>query len=150
MKFFKFIIRYFGFLKAIPLMPHIFDVLMRLHSFCFRREITDAMDKIQEELNKDTNITISIHKYGGIQFNYKNKELGHIHGNGMVDVLLNKKMKSELIAKKWVQEHHTFKDSGWVTLFLKSDNDIEIAVKVLKMSLSKSKAMDSIVTKPNV
>ncbi len=137
MTLFGIVTRYLGFLKAIPLLPHLFDAFMRMFTFCSKREITYAIESIEEKLNKEEHVMISIHKYGGIQFNYKNKELGHIHGNGMVDVLLNRKLKAELMAKGWVQEHHTFKDSGWITMFVKNKNDVEIAVEVLKMSLRK-------------
>jgi hypothetical protein len=134
MTLFKFVTTYVGFLKAIPLLPHAFDALMRLFSFCFKREITDAMDHIEEELAEETGVTLSIHKYGGRQFNYNNRELGHIHGNGMVDVLLNKKIKEELMHKGWVEKHHTFKNSGWITMFLRSRSDAEKAIHVLKIS----------------
>lgn len=134
MRLFKFIIRYLGFLKTIPLLPHAFDALMRMFSVCFRKEITEAMYEVQEELGKENGVTISIHKYGGMQFNYRNKELGHVHGNGMVDVLLNRKRKAELIKRGWVQEHHTFKNSGWITIFLKDRNDAKTAITVLRIS----------------
>lgn len=134
MTLFKFVTTYFGFLKAIPLLPHAFDALMRLFSFCFKREITDAMDLIEEALAEEEGVNLCIHKYGGRQFNYNGRELGHIHGNGMVDVLLNRKIKEELMRKGWVQEHHTFKNSGWITLFLKNKSDAEKAIEILRMS----------------
>lgn len=55
---------------------------------------------------------ITMHKYRGIQFNYRNKEIGHMHGNGMVDILLDRKTKKQLISKNMVKEHHVFKESG--------------------------------------
>lgn len=109
---FNFVVTYLGFLKRIPLLPHIFDACFRVHTILFNKKRSEAMDIIESTVSSWNGISVTIHKYGGVQFNYKSKEIGHMHGNGMVDILLDRKTKKQLISKNMVKEHHVFKESG--------------------------------------
>jgi hypothetical protein len=131
---FDIVLRYFGFLKHIPLLPYVFDALFLVWNFIFHQDIIKCMDEIEQDLSQWNGVSIHDHKYGGIQFNYGNKELGHIHGNGMLDVLLNRDIKNELIVNGHAKEHHVFKNSGWVTFYIGSRDDKANALYLLKRS----------------
>ncbi len=81
--------------KRIPLLPHIFDACFRVHTILFNKKRSEAMDIIESTVSSWNGISVTIHKYGGVQFNYKSKEIGHMHGNGMVDILLDRKTKKQ-------------------------------------------------------
>jgi hypothetical protein len=128
---FDFIVKHFGFLKRLPFLPHVFETFLRLHSFLFKKNILFYIDDIEKDILFWTDTNTSIHRYGGLQFNYKNHELGHIHGNGLLDVLLSKEIKQSLLNDR-IRDHHVFKNSAWVSMDVKTEEEKELAVVILR------------------
>jgi hypothetical protein len=131
---FKTITKYFGFLKQVPLLPHLYDGCLRLCTFIRNKKLVGMMDQIENEVSAWKGVSVGIHKYGGIQFDVDGREIGHIHGNGLVDILYNRKLKAELIAAKRTEEHHAFLASGWTSFYIKSENDCREALALLELS----------------
>lgn len=80
--------------------------------------------------------TLSIHKYGGLQFNVHNKEIGHLHSNGLLDVVYSRKIKTMLMKEGRVSHHHLFEKSGWISFYVHSPEDQDYAIKLLMLSYS--------------
>lgn len=137
---FNFTVKYLGFLKRIPLLPHIFDTFLKLSYLIFNRKIVEFIDEIESTVSKWDNITVSMHKYGGTQFNCGKREVGHIHSNGLVDILFDRKKKEELLGIGLAEDHHIFKNSGWVSLYIRTEADKDNAILLLQMSLLKQRA----------
>lgn len=131
---FEFIIKYLGFLKHIPFLPQVADGFIKLNTFIFRREILAYTDEIEETVLSWKGTYIQMHEYGGIQFNVNNKEIGHIHSNGLLDVLFKKEVKALLIKEGRACEHHTFTQSGWISFYIKTENDKKYAIELLEYS----------------
>ena len=131
---FDFVIKYFGFLKLIPGLPHLFETWLNIHTFMTRPLLLDRIDTITNELAQWDNVKVGTHKYGGTQFNCKGKEIGHIHGNGLLDMLLSRKIKQQLMLDGRIQHHHHFKDTGWISFYIHSDDDRFYAVRLLRMA----------------
>lgn len=131
---FEFIIRYLNFLKHVPLLPHIFDSLMLFHCYFFDRKIISTMEQIEAAVQQWDDITISIHRYGGMQFNYRNKEIGHMHGNGIVDIPFPREIKNKLLIEGKAYEHHTLKATGWISYYLNKNADPASPIELLKLS----------------
>lgn len=131
---FRFVVKRLGFLKSIPLAPHLFDSLLRIHLFFFHAARLKCLDTIEHEVTTWPGITLSLHKYGGIQFNVNNQEIGHLHGNGLLDVLLSRSLKTALMKDTAIQDHHVFKDSGWVSFRIKTPADQQTALAILGQS----------------
>jgi hypothetical protein len=110
------------------------DAFMMMGYSLFKPQIVKVIDDIEEEVSQWEGITTSIHPYGGRQFNYHNKELGHIHGNGVLDILFNRAIKTRLVNEGIANEHHTFKKSGWVSFYLKNVADYETGIQLLKLA----------------
>jgi len=136
---FDLVVKYAAPLKHVPPLPHVFDALLKIWSLLSNRNLLDYLDELEREVLLWKGTSIVIHKYGGTQFNYHGKELGHIHGNGLLDVLFNRKVKAELIQKYTLNEHHIFKDSGWISFKIKNPEDKQIAIELLRLAyVSKS------------
>lgn len=129
---FNLITRYFGFLKHVPLVPHLYDAFLKIQLFFTNRELLNYMDDVTEEVSEWQNVTISTHKYGGTQFNLGDVELGHLHGNGLLDVLLNREVKTDLMRNHNILDHHTFENSGWISFWIKCSDDRNIAIEILE------------------
>jgi predicted DNA-binding protein (MmcQ/YjbR family) len=61
-------------------------------------------------------------------------ELGHIHGDHLVDIPFPKKVRDEIIAAGRTEPHHVLPDSGWISLYLNEPADIEQAIALLRKS----------------
>jgi hypothetical protein len=87
------------------------------------------MDEIEKEVSGWDNVHVSTHKYGGLQLNYGKTELGHIHSNGLLDMLLSRKIKEQLMREyNRVQDHHSFKKTGWISFYMSEYGDKEFAL----------------------
>ena len=129
---FDWVVKYFGFLKHVPVLPHVFDVMLKITSLLTNKNLPDYIDEIENEVLSWQHTHVSAHKYGGIQFNANTTELGHIHGNGLLDVLLSREQKFLLRKHHSVQDHHVFKNSGWISFWIKTREDKQKAVELLR------------------
>ncbi|MBL7873340.1 MAG: DUF5519 family protein [Cyclobacteriaceae bacterium] len=131
---FNLVVKYAAPLKHVPVLPHLFDALLKISSIFSNKYLLDYLDEIENEVLSWEHVALQMHKFGGTQFNFNGKELGHIHGNGLLDILFSRKTKSELMLKYCVNEHHVFKDSGWISFQVKTEVDKKIAIQLLRYS----------------
>ena len=131
---FKCVVKYLGFLKYIPFTGIVVDGWMMIWSIAFNRKIVLAIQEVEDEISTWNGITCSLHKFGGLQFNYRGKEIGHIHSNGVLDILFDRKTKNLLILQGRVEEHHSFSQSGWTTFYISNESDIRKVIALLKES----------------
>ncbi|MBN8578703.1 MAG: DUF5519 family protein [Cytophagales bacterium] len=129
---FEWVVRYLGFLKHIPVLPHLFDAGLKLISLFTHKNLSDHIDEIETEVLSWQHTHVSAHKYGGVQFNSTRHELGHIHGNGLLDILLNRHHKLLIISRYPVQDHHVFKNSGWISFWIRTPQDKQTAIALLR------------------
>ncbi len=129
---FDWVVKYLGFLKHVPVLPHAFDVLFKVISIFQNKYLLDYIDDIEAEITSWQNTSVTTHKYGGIQFNKHTHELGHLHGNGLLDVFFSRNQKAWVMKQYPVQNHHVFKNSGWVSFRIKTDKDKQMAIDLLR------------------
>jgi len=130
---FWFVVRYLGFLKHIPGLGFVFDSWLKISTLLTNPLLLDLIDEIEHDVIRWEGVTITLHKYGGIQFNYKGREIGHIHGNGLLDMLLNRQLKQQLMSDGKIQDHHVFKNTGWISFYIKTTADKKYALELLKL-----------------
>lgn len=131
---FNTVVKYFSPLKHVPLLPHVFDSMVGIFTLIINKNIPRYIDDIEKEVSSWEGVSLSQHKYGGLQFNYRNKELGHIHSNGLLDVHFPRSVRDKLIADKEAEPHHVFVNSGWLSLYIKTEEDAGKAVQLLERS----------------
>ena len=74
------------------------------------------------------------HRFGGTEFRIGKREIGHIHGDSLVDIPFPKKIRDEIVAAKEAEPHHILPETGWVSFFLREESDVELAIALLKRS----------------
>jgi len=79
-------------------------------------------------------ITLAPHRFGGTAFMLGKRELGHIHGDRLVDIPFPKPVRDELVSTGQAEPHHILPDSGWISFFLKSEADIDHAISLMRTS----------------
>ena len=74
------------------------------------------------------------HRFGGTEFQIGRREIGHIHGDALVDIPFPKKVRDEIVAAGEAEPHHVLPETGWVSFYLDDEGDIERAIVLLKRS----------------
>jgi predicted DNA-binding protein (MmcQ/YjbR family) len=101
--------------------------------------VSGAGARIQSELSRWEGIHSAPHRFGGVEFKLRNREIGHIHGDSLVDVPLPKRVRDELVASGEAQPHHVLPQSGWVSVYLNDATDIDRAIRALRRSYELAK-----------
>jgi hypothetical protein len=74
------------------------------------------------------------HRFGGEEFRLGRRELGHLHGNTLLDVPFPTHVRDDLIAAGRAQPHHVLPDSGWISFRIKAEADVSAAIELLRTS----------------
>ena len=80
------------------------------------------------------NTSVEPHRFGGVEYRLGKRELGHIHGDSLLDIPFPVKVRDEIVALGQAQPHHLLADSGWVSFYLKEAADIPRAIDLLRRS----------------
>jgi hypothetical protein len=97
-------------------------------------KVHGASQKIIETLLAWQGMETHPHRFGGTEFRIGKREIGHIHGDSLVDIPFPKKVRDEIVAAGEAQPHHILPETGWVSFYLREDEDIERAIALLKRS----------------
>jgi len=130
---FNLVVKYFGLLKHIPGAGFLFDSWLKVWTLFANPSLLDYVDEIEREVSRWEGVSTGLHKYGGVQFNYENYEIGHIHGNGLLDMLLTRRLKQQLTQEGKILDHHVFKNTGWISFYIKTKTDRDYALQLLKL-----------------
>src|SRR5258708_38540934 len=74
------------------------------------------------------------HRFGGTEYRLGGREIGHIHGDHLVDIPFPKSVRNELISAGLAEPHHYLPTSGWISFRIKDLDDIERAIALLRRS----------------
>jgi hypothetical protein len=96
--------------------------------------IKNAMNTINQSVSAWEGVTSRSHRFGGIEFLLGKRELGHIHGNTLVDIPFPKAIRNELVESGKVLPHHVLPESGWISFYIKEDDDVTYAIELFKLS----------------
>ncbi len=89
---------------------------------------------IEHELLSWQGVTAYPHRYGGTEYRLGRREIGHVHGEYLVDIPFPKKIRDELVAAERAKPHHVLPGSGWVSFYLHQPGDVEHAIDLLRLS----------------
>ena len=96
--------------------------------------VKGAGEKIKQAVASWANVTAEPHRFGGTEFRIDTREVGHIHGDSLVDIPFPTKVRNELIAAGRAQPHHILPDTGWISFYLRVDEDVQHAIDLLRLS----------------
>jgi luciferase-like monooxygenase len=96
--------------------------------------VRGAQASITKAVTSWPGVTVAPHRFGGVEYVIGRRELGHIHGDHLVDIPFPKKVRDEIVASGRAQPHHISPETGWVSFYLWQDNDVEQAIALLHES----------------
>jgi len=94
---------------------------------------------IAAEVSSWPGVTSAPHRFGGLEFRFGRRELGHIHGDRFADLPFPRRVHDELIAAGRARPHHVLPDSGWVTAPIDPD-DVEATIELFRMTYERAGA----------
>lgn len=74
----------------------------------------EISDRVQQGLKSWLGVTVHDHNFGGLEFRVNGKEMGHMHGDEMVDLPFPKADGRKLIAEGKASPHHFIPQSAGV------------------------------------
>jgi hypothetical protein len=93
-----------------------------------------AAERIRHEVSSWPNVTAKPHRFGGVEFVVGRREIGHLHGGHLVDLPFPMPNHDELIAAGRARVHHVLPDSGWVSFPIKTEEDVNHAIELLRLN----------------
>jgi len=96
--------------------------------------VSGAQERIVGTVKAWTEVEVRPHRYGGLEFRLGKRELGHIHGDALVDIPFPKTVRNEIVAAGEAEPHHILPNSGWVSIFLRKETDVDRAITLLERS----------------
>ena len=101
--------------------------------------IKGAQERITKTVTSWEGVTVKPHRFGGVEYAVGKREIGHIHGDHLVDIPFPKKVRDEIVAAGRAQPHHILPESGWVSFYLREDGDVEKVIELLRESFEIAK-----------
>jgi hypothetical protein len=97
--------------------------------------ISGARDRITQEVISWQGIRALPHRFGGTEYRLGEKrEIGHIHGDSMVDIPFPVKVREQLVAEGKAELHHILPESGWISFYIRQPEDVARAIDLFKRS----------------
>ena len=91
------------------------------------------LDTIKKELLSWPYVTAEPHRFGGLEFRLNKREMGHIHGDRVADLPFSMDVRNMLVNSARVSAHHFLPQSGWVSYWIKGEQDIPNVIELFKM-----------------
>ena len=97
--------------------------------------ISGAQAHITQTVTSWQGIQALPHRFGGTEYRLGQKrEIGHIHGDHMVDIPFPVKVREQLVAEGKAEFHHLLPESGWISFYIRQPDDVDRAIVLFKLS----------------
>ena len=133
---FRFVVRHFRWLGRMPLLPQLFDALLLMATALTNRPKLRAIELLVHEVQGDCGAELRSHRFGGTGFCVGRHELGHVHGNGLVDALIGPANRDKVVGNGTASAHHIFPRSGWVSFWMRDESDVPAALDLMRLALT--------------
>jgi hypothetical protein len=94
---------------------------------------------LTEELLTWAGVSKHPHRFGGVEFQLNGAEIGHLHGNHLFDLLLPKSERYRWVEAGKARPHHMYPDSGWVSIYLNTEEDVAYAIEIARSKYNQIK-----------
>jgi hypothetical protein len=99
------------------------------------RDVTNpgAGEIIRREVSAWPGVVAVPHRFGGTEYRYGRKEMGHVHGDRLADLPFPRRIHDELIADGRAQPHHVLPETGWVSVWIAGPDDAPGVIELFRM-----------------
>ncbi len=79
-------------------------------------------------------VTVQRHRFGGVEFRVRQRQIGHIHGDRMADLLFSLRERRLLVSSGSAYPHHILPGTGWVSFPIRSVHDIPAVISLMRQN----------------
>jgi hypothetical protein len=133
-------VRRLKWLARIPTAPQVFDTLLLGVTGLLHPARVRAISEVEAEVQGWPGMQTGVHRFGGIDFRFRGKESGHIHGNGLLDCLVGRANRDALVRDGRALRHHIFPRSGWISFWIRDADDVCPALELIRMAAHRQNA----------
>lgn len=135
--------RHFPLLRLVPGLPPLFDTLLTACTVLLHSKRAASLHEIEKAVLSWPGVTVKIHRFGGTEFNWGKREIGHLHGNGLLDIPFTKALRDEVVSSGQAQPHHIFPLSGWISYCIRTEEDVQGAIALLRRNYDRWQVLDA-------
>ena len=96
------------------------------------------LQAIETEVLTWDDMTSAPHRFGAREFNLNHNgqtiEIGHLHNGTLLDILFSVKVREALVEAEQAKVHHILPDTGWISFAVKTNDDVQHAIWLLRLS----------------
>ena len=96
--------------------------------------VAGASEQIKSAVSSWPGVNYAPHRFGGVEYRLGTREIGHMHGDGLVDIPFPKRVRDELVASGAAKPHHILPETGWISFYIREESDIAHAIALLRQS----------------
>ena len=96
--------------------------------------VPGAQARITDKVTSWPYVTAQPHRFGGVEYMIGKREIGHIHGDSLVDIPFPKKVRDEILSAGRARPHHILPETGWISFYIQQEHDVEDAISLLRES----------------
>ena len=96
--------------------------------------ISGAQERITAAVLEWEGTSLHPHRFGGVEYRIGTREIGHIHGDHLVDIPFPTKVRDQVVEAGRAEPHHLLPESGWVSFHIREPADVERAIELLHES----------------
>lgn len=104
--------------------------------------MANIKETIEREVGGWPGVEKRVHRFGGVEFRVNGHEIGHLHGDRMVDLPFPVRMRKELVEAGEAQLHHVFPQTGWVSYRIRGEQDVAGALDLFKKNYGRLTARE--------
>ena len=96
--------------------------------------VLNAQKAITQTLVSWEGVSTTPHRFSGVEYRLGTRELGHIHGDHLVDIPFPTKVRDEVVSAGLAEPHHILPETGWVSFYLREEDDVQKVIALLRRS----------------
>jgi hypothetical protein len=96
--------------------------------------VTGAAQSIETAVASWDGVSVVPHRFGGREFRVGRREIGHLHGDSLLDLPFPVKVREQLVAEHRASPHHILPDTGWVSFRIRTADDVPRAIELLRLN----------------
>ena len=100
--------------------------------------VPGAGERIRREVTSWPGVEAKPHQFHAVEYDIAKRQLGHVHGDSMLDAPFPRAIHDALIAEGRAAVHRFAPDSGWVTLDIETEADVANAIALLRMNYERA------------
>jgi len=90
-------------------------------------------ERITQQIAAWPEVTVAAHGPRFVEFRVGRRELGHLHGSQLADIVFPVRIREQLVAARRAMPHHHQPQSGWVSVPIRTEADVEEIVSLFRL-----------------